>query len=118
MGNHLGKIISKSIAMQKSAFFFFLLFIFAACKKDDCANSNPGCIDNIIQTQSDNLLAVKRIDGGDEYHYWLNPGDNPFDRPEHNANESCHTVCVFCFCPPDPCLDAYQSGEWEIIWQQ
>lgn len=105
--------------MQKLTFLFFILLAFAACKKDDCSSSgNPDCINDIIENQPSELLTVQRIDVGGDYHYWLNTGDNTFDGPEYIVNENCDTVCVFCFCPYNPCLDAYQSGEWEIIWEQ
>ena len=103
---------------KTSLLVFMAIAFFAACKKDDCSSGgNPGCIDDIIQSQSDHLLAIKRMDVGGEYHYWLNTGDNAWDGAEYIVNESCDTVCVFCFCPYDPCLDAYQSGEWEVIWE-
>ena len=110
--------------MKNIFFCFLLLTVFAACKDDDISGTLNGEIPSCVKVlyedgpgQDTNLIAVKRVLVGEEYHYWLNTGFNAFDGPEYIVNESCDTVCTFCFCPPDPCHNNY-NGDWEVVWEK
>lgn len=100
--------------------FFLPFFVACDCKEKVNIKDIPACVKAIYEpgpTQDSHLIAVKRMEVGNEFHYWLNTGDNAFDGTEYIINEACDTVCSFCFCPVNPCISKYENGEWEVVYE-
>jgi hypothetical protein len=85
--------------------FMTVLGLISCNPKPDCCGPMPDEAPACIQTKINAMVAanrdftsVKRYKQG-SVSFWLFDTGSAFDGPRYMLNETCDTVCTWCFCP-------------------
>jgi hypothetical protein len=106
--------------MKKLLLFPLALLVFSTCKKEE----KPDCIGDRIEVFKTKPGAqfIRKIEvEGNQTHYWFRVYASPVDAEKISwiLDSNCDTVCHTCtgWCVDPPCFAAYNSDDWQTIWE-
>ena len=79
----------------------------------------PACLLEKAQTyDGPNRVQVRKMTVGGTEHFWFNDGAAAYDGIEFIYDKNCKEVCKLGGMRKAlPCMDAYQNGTWELVWE-